>query len=159
MIFDWDNLFLAFMAGLAGNTTGKDIAYSNAIQILQARTLDGFVPNYAAGTFVSYDRTEPQIGAYVIRELFKRFNETWLVNATFDTLLGWNTWVWNKRRPSYGAFADLICLGSDPNTHPGGDDGTVNTMQAARYESGLDNWPGYDGPDKDSQGPGPAVCK
>ena len=30
-------------------------------------------------------------------------------------------------------------------------------MQGARYESGLDNFPGYDGPDKDSQGPGPVV--
>ena len=58
----------------------------------------GFVPNYAAGTYISYDRTEPQIGAYVVRELFRRFNDTWFVDATFDSLLSWNDWVWNKRR-------------------------------------------------------------
>ena len=96
--FDWDNLFMAFMAGLGGAGYGKDIAYANAIQIIQARTLAGFVPNMAAGTFKSYDRTEPQIGALVVHELFTRFNDVWFVDAVFDSLWSWNTWVWNRRR-------------------------------------------------------------
>jgi len=37
----------------------------------------------------------------------------------------------------------LICLGSDEI--PGYGDGSQNTMQGARYESGLDNSPMYDG--------------
>ena len=38
----------------------------------------------------------------------------------------------------------LISLGSDPNPPLSGDI-DVNDMQAARYESGLDNSPMYDG--------------
>ena len=38
---------------------------------------------------------------------------------------------------------ELICLGSDPNTPDIGNG--ENNMQAARYESGLDNSPMYDG--------------
>lgn len=43
VLFDWDNLFLAYMASLID----RDLAYSNAIQIIKAKTVAGFVPNYS----------------------------------------------------------------------------------------------------------------
>jgi len=58
----------------------------------------------------------------------------------FDDLLDWHNWFWSHRRlPPLG----LICLGSD--MVPGYPDSASNTMQGARYESGLDNSPMYDG--------------
>jgi hypothetical protein len=57
VLFDWDNMFLSLMA----SALSKDLAYSNLIQIVLARTQDGFVPNYASGLHKSYDRTEPQV--------------------------------------------------------------------------------------------------
>lgn len=101
---------------------------ANAPQIIQSRTLEGLVPNYAAGIFKSYDRTEPQIGAYVTLRLYKKWGDAWLVQVRahvhscakrhccvslcnthaplsrdalqvlFDALFGWHDWVWNHRR-------------------------------------------------------------
>ena len=149
----WDNLFLGYMAslgtpGVAGGGKLKDIAYANIIQIIQARTVLGFVPNFASGTHISFDRTEPQIGAYVVQQVFSKWRDAWLVELLFPALLSWNDWVWEHRRGE-GVFAgadghaDLIVLGSDP-TDPPCDVGGFNNMQAARYESGLDNSPMYD---------------
>ena len=128
--------------------TLKDISYLNLIQIVQARTLLGFVPNFASGTGISFDRTEPQIGAFVVREIYTRWRDAWVVDLLFPALLSWNMWVWTHRRgegvlAGADGHADLIVLGSDPTDPPCGIGG-FNNMQAARYESGLDNSPMYD---------------
>ncbi len=119
MIFDWDNLFLGWLASF--EAASKDIAYSNIIQIIQARTFSGFVPNYASGQEASYDRTEPQIGAIIVREVFRRWGDAWFVEKVFDALVSWSDWFWDYRRGD-GQVAlgpdgrsNLISLGSDPN--------------------------------------------
>ena len=159
VIFDWDNLFLSFMASLEAGTL-KDIAYANLIQIVQARTLLGFVPNFASGPHVSFDRTEPQIGAVVVRKIYDKWRDEWLIDLLYGALRSWNEWVWVHRRGEGSlsgpdGHADLIVLGSDP-TDPPCDVGGFNNLQAARYESGLDNSPMYDGSDECGKG-GP-VC-
>ena len=142
-----------------------DISFSNLIQIALARTQDGFVPNFASSFHVSYDRTEPQIGAYVTLQIYKKWGAAragWLVDTVLDALLEWQDWTWRKRRgegslATADGHADLIVLGSDPNAAPGGTVGGANTLQAARYESGLDNSPMYDGNDACDAAAGP-VC-
>ena len=134
--------------GAASGGTLKDIAYANMIQIIQARTVLGFVPNFASGTGVSFDRTEPQIGAYVVQQVHAKWRDDWVVQLLFPALLSWNNWVWTHRRgegvlTGPDGHADLIVLGSDP-TDPPCRIGGFNNMQAARYESGLDNSPMYD---------------
>jgi hypothetical protein len=124
-----------------------DIAYSNLIQNVLMRTIDGFVPNFASGLHVSYDRTEPQIGAFVALQMYKKWGDAsagWVIDCIFDALMSWNDWVWNKRRgegvlAGPDGHADLVVLGSDPNAAPRGIVGGDNTLQDARYESGLDN--------------------
>jgi len=138
VIFDWDNYFLSYMASL----DNKEIAYSNVIQISKSKTFAGFVPNFSSGLRKSEDRTEPPVGCKVVSEIYKKYKEKWLVEVVFDDLMGWNNWFWNYRRL---APLNLICLGSDPNP-PTWNDGSVNTLQGARYESGLDNSPMYDSP-------------
>ena len=145
VIFDWDNLFLAYMASLEEESL--DIAFSNLMQIALARTQDGFVPNFASAFHVSNDRTEPQIGAYVALQIYEKWGADragFVVDTILDALLGWVDWSWRMRRGE-GSLAgpdgraDLLVLGSDDNDAPGGVVGGEGTLQAARYESGLDN--------------------
>lgn len=133
---DWDNLFASLFAGL----DNRDIAYSNLFQVVKAKTAEGFIPNWSTGGVKSQDRTEPPVGAKVLLELFLKYNDTWIVEALFDDLVDWNDWFVAKRvlQPR-----GLIGLGSYYEAHTPGAQTHIscNTMQAARYESGLDNSP------------------
>jgi len=127
VIFDWDNIFASYMMAL--DQDAKLFAYSNFIQVIKSKTNNGFVPNFAAAQRKSDDRTEPPIGSKVLLEIFKRYGDKWLVELLFDDLLDWSNWFIQKR---FLPPLNLIALGG-------------NGMQGARYESGLDNSPMYDG--------------
>jgi len=138
VIFDWDNIFASYMTAL--DPTSKDISYSNLIQVVRSRTARGFVPNFSAGGSKSVDRTEPPIGAKVLLEIHAKYRDLWLVELLFDDLLRWNDWFIAAR--TFGPLG-LVSLGSD---HIDGyTESASNQMQGARYESGLDNSPMYDG--------------
>lgn len=132
VLFCWDNYFAGYMAGLFN----KDLAYTNVIAITKSLTPGGFVPNYTAGEDrASFDRSQPPVGATIIRELYRKYKEKWLVEYLFDDLLKWNRW-WMKARATRENF---LCWGSDSLGDP-----AANTWQGAAYESGLDNSPMYD---------------
>ena len=124
VIFDWDTCFAALMLGM----DAKALAYSVLISVLQGKAAQGFVPNGYAPTRKS-THSQPPVGSRVLLELWRRHGDTWLVALLFDGLRDWSDWFWAHRR-----------LGPLLITALGGDD-----MQAARYESGLDNSPMYDG--------------
>eukprot|EP01079_Euglenida_sp_SAG-EU17-18_P002855 gene2855-3450_t len=126
VIFDWDNIFASYLLSI----DSRDLAYSNYIQVIKSKTVDGFVPNFAAAQVKSSDRTEPPIGAKVLLEMYTKYKDQWLVKLLFDDLLDWSNWFLKARRLDP---LGLICLGS------------ADGMQGARYESGLDNSPMYDG--------------
>lgn len=138
VLFDWDTFFAATMASL-GN---RDLAYANALEVLNEVTPAGFVPNFArAGGWKSTDRSEPPVGAVTILGLYHRFHDRWLLEDSYDRLLVWNRW-W----PANRGIGDDLVWGSDPArgaVNP--DDLSVGTLQGAKYESGLDNSPMYDG--------------
>ena len=136
VIFDWDNIFATYMTSLFS----KEIAYSNFIQVIRSKTAKGFVPNYSAGGTKSIDRTEPPIGAKVLLEMYKKFNDTWIVDLLYDDLVAWNDWFVEERM--LGPLG-IVSLGSD--TIDGYTDNAAGKMQGARFESGLDNSPMYDG--------------
>ena len=52
----------------------------------------------ASGPKVSFDRTEPQIGAHVALQIFNKWGDAWVIDVIFDALLTWNNWVWTARR-------------------------------------------------------------
>lgn len=144
---DWDNLFASLLAGL----DNKEVAYSNVFQIIKSKTAAGFIPNWSTGGAKSQDRTEPPVGAKVMLELFRKFNDTWALEVVFDDLLDWNEWFLSNR---ILLPAGLVALGSHHQHYFHRDIGAFdtfiigeesNTMQAARFESGLDNSPMYDG--------------
>lgn len=76
----------------------------------------------------------------VLLEMYSKYRELWLVELLYDDLLHWNDWFVTSR--SAGPLG-IISLGSD--RIDGYHDSSANQMQGARYESGLDNSPMYDG--------------
>lgn len=158
--FVWDVFFAAVMFGLAGpehasSQRARDIAYANIITTVYSRTVTGMVPNYRSGqggSTCTYDRTEPMVGSWSLQILHSVFDDDWPVQLLWPALAEWNQWV-QARRSSEGILGlhhpsgttALISLGSDgPPLVPTGLN-TPHTLSAARYESGLDNSPQYDG--------------
>jgi len=118
----------------------KELAYSQLVGVVKTKTAEGMVPNFWQPQQISYDRTEPAVAAKILHEMFSKYSDKWIVKLLYFDCADWIDWFFRKRRePPH----NLIVLGSDPGL-PTSD--TPN-MQAARYESGLDNSPMYDGPD------------
>ena len=139
VLFCWDNFFASYMY----TVVSRKHALANAIEITNEITENGFVPNFAAaGNIKSRDRSQPPVGSMMIREIYRAYPEKWFLEEVFDKLLTWNRW-WPGHRDDNG----LLCWGSDPYELVQNQKSTyeMNNMQAAKYESGLDNSPMYDG--------------
>jgi putative isomerase len=137
VLFDWDTFFAASLAAVGD----RDLAYADALEVLNESTPSGFVPNYArAGEFKSGDRSEPPVGAITVLGLYRQFHDQWFLRDTFPKLLAWNRW-WSEHRDVQG----YLVLGSDAHGQPEDlDDPSRGTLQGSRFESGLDNSPMYD---------------
>lgn len=138
VLFEWDTYFAAYMLSL----DCKELAYANAIAITSEITDKGFVPNYAQPGIKSLDRSEPPVGAFVIREIYRKYRDKWFLEEVFDELLRWNRW-WADNREVDG----YLSYGSDPYDY--GDTyqwsyGGIGNLKGAKWESGLDNSPMYD---------------
>ena len=140
VLFCWDTYFVAYMASL----DNKELAYANAIEITREKVGAGFIPNYARATgFSSLDRSQPPVGSMVVRELYRRYREKWLLEELFDDLYVWNSWFLKNRQISEG----LLAWGSNPYPEKYGnywEKAGVNDTFGAALESGLDNSPMYD---------------
>lgn len=136
VLFDWDTYFASFMVSMEN----KELAYANAVEITKAISPGGFIPNFT-GSYneSSYDRSQPPVGSFVFKQLYRKYQDKWLLEYVFDELLTWNLW-WPKNRDNKG----LLCWGSSLVQPPLKGDFATNTWQGAAYESGLDNSPMYD---------------
>ena len=135
-LFGWDNFFLAWLAA----PFSRDLAYANVIEHLRSAVPEGFIPNDDRGNGArSYDRSQPPVGALMVREVFRAHPERWLLEAAFDPLLAWNRW-WVKRRLNDG----LLSYGSHRAENPFAEP-DVGTRKTAGYESGMDDSPMYEG--------------
>lgn len=143
VLFDWDTFFAADLAAVGSS----DLAYANVLEILNEETPEGFVPNYGrAGNWKSFDRSEPPVGAITVLALYRQFHDRWLLEDSFDRLLKWNRW-WPAHRDLNG----YLVWGSDDQNQPANlDDHSAGTLQGAKYESGIDNGPQFDGAFYDS---------
>ena len=141
------------IASFVESYAARQLALATYIQIVKTKVMTPsgftFTPNYASGTVASRDRTEPPLAAKVLDEVARMWSGSsdeaerdvaLLAALVFDDVLSEVEWFRLRRR---SGSAQLITLGSDPNTPIAGDI-SVNDMQAARYESGLDNSPMYD---------------
>lgn len=144
ILFEWDYYFASFMA----SRLSRGMCYSNLIQITRTKAARGFVPNICAGGAKSQDRTEPPVGAAMVKEVYDWFGESWVVELLLNDLLDWHSYFRDHRMLSNMCSADnasaLVSLGSDP-VYGYTSDPTVNTMEGARKESGITDSPMYDG--------------
>ncbi|MEO6134124.1 MAG: trehalase family glycosidase [Ginsengibacter sp.] len=145
VIFCWDNYFVSYMHSL----NNKELAYANAIEITNSITGDGFVPNLSASMGIkSYDRSQPPVGSFVVREIYRHYKEKWFLQEVFSKLLTWNRW-WPKNRDKDG----FLCWGSSEfEPHLRNLDKNAHSRFGAALESGLDNSPMYDSIPFDSSG-------
>lgn len=137
VLFDWDTFF----AGLLSGIQDKELAYQQVYSILQEVSKNGFVPNCGAQIGISEDRSQPPVGSYCVLKLFRQFKESYFLQNCFDKLLIWNKW-WMAHRDGNGD--GLLEWGSD--SFPFGEASwwQAHNLQAAKFESGLDNNPMYD---------------
>ena len=140
VLFCWDTFFAALMA----NLDNPSLARANASAILAECTESGFVPNFgAANDFKSRDRSQPPVGSYAVREIYRRHGDRGFVEAMFEPLLVWNRWWVGHRMTAEGT----LCWGSDPFQAKSGAFWELNCVDdtaGAALESGLDNSPMYD---------------
>jgi len=138
ILFEWDTYFAAYMHSL----NNRELAYSNALAMTKEITDRGFVPNFASSRATSEDRSEPPVGSFVVKEIYRKHREEWFVQEVFDELLTWNRW-WADHRDVDG----YLTWGSDPYEH--GElaewlEEGIGAKQGAKWESGLDNSPMFD---------------
>ena len=141
VLFDWDTYFAALMSQFGS----RELAYLNAFAITNEATEDGFVPNFgAADGNKSFDRSQPPVGSMVVLRLWERFRDDWFVREIFPALYRWNTWFSGHRTLGDGT----MCWGSErfePRTGRYFEVHDTGNLQGAKFESGLDNSPMYDG--------------
>lgn len=137
VIFCWDTYFAAYMHSLEE----KNLAYTNAIEMTNAMTESGFVPNLSASKGIkTRDRSQPPVGSFVVREIYRHYREKWFLEEVFDKLVTWNRW-WPANRDTDG----FLCWGSSPfEPYLRNMDKNANSRFGAALESGLDNSPMYD---------------
>jgi hypothetical protein len=136
ILFGWDNFFLPYASSLFD----RKLAYANFVEHLRGLTPDGFIPNVeVTGGKSSRDRSQPPVGSLMLREIYKRYGDKWILESSFDDLLAWNRW-WVRRRMD----ANLLAWGSDVAANPMHEK-EAHTAQAAAWESGMDDSPMYDG--------------
>lgn len=134
-IWLWDTYFLTLLAA----ESDKKLAYANLIAVTKGRGQLGNIPGIHFPNVISNDRSKPFVGATVLLQHYKRFQDLWIVKLLFEDLLHWNLWAYERR---IEGPMGLIGLGSEDVRVS---DGHQHTRIAAVWESGLDNSPMYDG--------------
>ncbi len=138
VLFGWDNYFAAYLLSI----DNKDLAYANAIAITKEITKKGFIPNNSDPSHKSEDRSEPQVGSIMVREIYRKYKETWFLEEVFDELLSWNRW-----RAANRDIDGYLVHGSDPYDYGNNKSRSATLsgkMKAAKWESGMDNSPMWD---------------
>ena len=91
----------------------------------------------ATGT--ALDRSKPYVGALVLRALYRRFGDRWIVELLFDELLRWTDWI-RDRRVVRTPSGPLVVLVGIPDQHLPLPVPFLDDLQGyhARHSLGLD---------------------
>jgi len=139
---EWDCFFGALLTSL------EDEAQTSAgiRAILSSQTETGVVPNVASGESISPDRSQPPVGSYVVWKVYQRRQDRDLLEWAYPRLKKWHEW-WLADRGDGQPWRDgnrdgLLEWGSDRGSTPSL--GGRGNLQAAKWESGMDDSPMYD---------------
>lgn len=135
-LYEWDTL----LAGVLSSRVDPWLAYSAIIRIAKGATPEGFFPGYILDEYGEVDNAKPPVGALALARVFKAFGEAWVVELVIDALAKFNAW-WPRARMVQGLVAPGSVL--DPLLQPIERAGH-SSLQAAKWETGLDNSPLYD---------------
>ncbi len=136
VIFGWDNFFIPYACSLFS----RELAYANFAEHMRSLTPGGFIPNVdETGGKSSWDRSQPPVGSLMLKEIYKRYGDRWILEACFGDLLTWNRW-WIKDRMN----GRLLAWGSDLTGNPMNEK-EAHTSIAAAWESGMDDSPMFEG--------------
>jgi len=140
VLFEWDTFFNALLASLFN----KELTYSILKSILEEMTEDGFIPNYSCPMGKSEDRSQPPVGSYIVWKIYLTHPDKRFLSWTYPLLKRWHNW-WLKARDGNDDGLLEWGTGEGRTIHLlEFTDESAGTIQAARFESGLDNSPMYD---------------
>ena len=133
VVFEWDTFFNALLSSIED----LEISEANIKAILSELTPRGVIPNVISVKEVSLDRSQPPVGAYIVWKIYKLSLDKSLLQWAYPRLKKHHEWWFSARD---GNKDGLLEWGSDPI----GRSQWRYTLQAAKFESGLDNSPMYD---------------
>lgn len=142
VVGEWDCFFGSLLTSL------EDKAQTEAAvkAILLAQTTTGLVPNMASGGGTTPDRSQPPVGSYCVLKEYERFQDRQMLEWAYPRLKKWHEWWFSNRGDGQpwrdGNRDGLLEWGSDRGS-------TVSVggrgfLQAAKWESGMDDSPMYD---------------
>jgi mannosylglycerate hydrolase MGH1-like protein len=136
VVFGWDNFFIPYACSLFC----RELALANYAEHMRSLTPGGFIPNVEkTGGKTSWDRSQPPVGSIMLKEIYKKYGDRWLLEASFDDLLAWNRWwIANRKNGKLLAWGTNV---ADGPLH----EKEAHTHQGAAWESGMDDSPMFDG--------------
>jgi Trehalase len=142
VVGEWDCFFGSLLTNVEDTT--QTSASSRAILLSQSP--NGVVPNIAGGSGTTPDRSQPPVGSYAIWKNYRRNQDRELLEWAYPRLKLWHEW-WFKNRGDGQPWRDgnrdgLLEWGSDKGSSSAV--GGRGFLQAAKWESGMDDSPMYD---------------
>ena len=142
VVGEWDCFFGALLTALEDKP--QTDAAIKALLLAQSDT--GIVPNVAGGSGTTPDRAEPPIGAFTAWKVYERFLDRDALAWAYPRLVKWHD-RWFHDRGDGQAWRDgnrdgLLEWGSDRGSTPSV--GGRGFLQAAKWESGMDDSPMWD---------------
>jgi hypothetical protein len=142
VVGEWDCFFGSLLTNI--EDTGQTSAATRAILLAQSQ--NGVVPNMAGGSGTSPDRSQPPVGSYIVWKNYRRNQDKELLEWAYPRLKLWHEW-WFKDRGDGQPWRDgnrdgLLEWGSDKGSTSSV--GGHGSLQAAKWESGMDDSPMYD---------------
>jgi len=142
VVGEWDCFFGSLLTSLEDKA--QTVAAIKAILLAQTDT--GLVPNIAAASGITPDRSQPPVGSYVTWKVYQRIQDRALLEWAYPRLKKWHEW-WLRDRGDGQPWRDG---NRDGLLEWGSDRGAINStggrgfLQAAKWESGMDDSPMYD---------------
>jgi glycogen debranching enzyme len=137
VLFNWDQ----WMVAAAAADWDVELAHQILRPQFEQQTEDGLIPGVASPLGISADRGMPPMATYGVLKCFLRSGDRRFLTDYYDRLCRYHAW-WKRNRDGNGD--GLFEWGSNP-TEPAHPQWQTHTHWAARYETGMDNNPMWDG--------------
>lgn len=78
-----------------------DISLINVIAMTKEITKRGFIPNFGSARYISEDRSQPPVGSFVVKEIYRRE-----VPKTINAIMGWQSTLYENYSAETGRGDD-----------------------------------------------------